>query len=104
MGQVYTKAQCEELLATDLVKHADGIAKCITAPLAYWQRAAFVSFAFNVGVDAFCKSTIARKFNAGDSAGACAELSRWIHAGGRVLPGLVKRRAAERAMCEGKIE
>ena len=43
---------------------------------------------------------LARKTNAGDLAGACAELSRWTYAGGRQLPGLIKRRAAEREMCE----
>lgn len=98
-GARYTKAQCVEMLEEDLAKHADAL-NCIKTPLADNQKAAFLSFAFNVGNGAFCKSTLARKANAGDLMGACAELSRWVMAGGRELPGLVKRRAAERQLCE----
>ena len=99
MGQRYTKEQCETMLYDDLLKHADAL-NCIKTPLADNQKAAFQSFAFNVGNSAFCKSTLVRKANAGDLMGACAELSRWVMAGGRELPGLVKRRAAERQLCE----
>ena len=99
MGQRYTKDQCETMLYGDLLKHADAL-NCIKTPLADNQKAAFLSFAFNVGNGAFCKSTLARKANSGDLMGACAELSRWVMAGGRELPGLVKRRAAERQLCE----
>ena len=99
MGQTFTKEQCETMLYGDLLKHADAL-NCIKIPLADNQKAAFLSFAFNVGNGAFCKSTLARKANAGDLMGACAELSRWVIAGGRELPGLVKRRAAERQLCE----
>ena len=101
MGQRYTKEQCETMLYGDLLKHADAL-DCIKTPLADNQKAAFLSFAFNVGNSAFCRSTLARKANQGDMRGACAELSRWTLAGGKELPGLVRRRAAERAMCEGK--
>lgn len=99
MGQTYTRQQCEDMLYKDLAKHADALS-CIQQPLTEGQRAAFVSFAFNVGNEAFCRSTLVRKANAGDIDGACAELSRWIYAGGKQLPGLVKRRAAERQLCE----
>ena len=99
MGQTYTREQCEEMLYKDLVKHADALS-CVHAPLTDGQRAAFLSFAFNVGDDAFCRSTLVRKANAGDIDGACAELSRWTYAGGKQLPGLVRRRAAERQLCE----
>ena len=99
MGQRYTRQQCENMLYGDLLKHADALG-CIKRPMTDGQKAAFLSFAFNVGNKAFCDSTLARKANAGDMPGACAELSRWTHAGGRELPGLVKRRAAERQLCE----
>ncbi len=98
-GQTFTREQCEEMLYKDLAKHADALS-CVRAPLTDGQRAAFLSFAFNVGDDAFCRSTLVRKANAGDIEGACAELSRWTYAGGKQLPGLVKRRAAERQLCE----
>lgn len=99
MGQTFTKEQCQKMLEEDLAKHADAL-KCISTPLTDGQKAAFVSFSFNVGNQAFCRSTLARKANAGDLRGACAELSRWTLAGGRELPGLVNRRAAERKVCE----
>ena len=99
MGQTFTKEQCEDMLYGDLLKHAQAL-DCIKHPLTDGQKAAFLSFAFNVGNKAFCDSTLARKANAGDMPGACAELSRWTRAGGRELPGLVKRRAAERELCE----
>ena len=99
MGQRYTRQQCEDMLYGDLLKHAQAL-DCIKQPMTDGQKAAFLSFAFNVGNKAFCDSTLARKANAGDMAGACAELSRWTRAGGRELPGLVQSRAAERELCE----
>lgn len=99
-GQRYTREQCERLLYQDLLKHADAL-DCIHVPMTDGQKAAFLSFAFNVGASRFCASTLVRKANAGDMAGACAELSRWTYAGGKQLPGLVRRRATERAVCEG---
>ena len=101
MGQRYTRQQCEDMLYGDLLKHAEAL-DCIKTPMTDGQKAAFLSFSFNVGNQAFCRSTLARKANQGDMRGACAELSRWTLAGGKELPGLVRRRAAERAMCEGK--
>lgn len=98
-GQIFTDEQCLAQLQTDLVKHAAAL-ECIKRPLTDGQRAAFVSFAFNVGNSAFCGSTLVRKANAGDIDGACAELSRWTYAGGKQLPGLLKRRTAERKLCE----
>lgn len=99
MGMAFTKQQCDEQLLADLLKHADAL-DCVKKPMTDGQKAAFLSFAFNVGTGAFCGSTLARKANAGDMRGACAELSRWTLAGGKEMPGLVKRRAAERKVCE----
>lgn len=99
-GQTYTREQCRALLEQDLARHAQALA-CIHRPLTDGQKAAFVSFAYNVGPQAFCGSSLVRKANAGDMAGACAELDKWVYAKGQRLPGLVQRRAAERAMCEG---
>lgn len=100
MGQKFTLAQCEEQLAGDLLKHSRAL-DCIRPPLTDGQKAAFISFAYNVGNGAFCGSTLARKANAGDMPGACAELDRWVYAKGKKLPGLVTRRATERQWCEG---
>ncbi|MBW8465487.1 lysozyme [Acidovorax sp.] len=101
LGKRFTAAECQSMLDEDLLKHTEAI-DCVKRPITDGQKAAFLSFAFNVGNGAFCGSTLVRKANAGDMAGACAELSRWTLAGGKELPGLVRRRAAERAVCEGK--
>lgn len=98
MNQTFTPEQCDEIQYADLLKHADGL-KCVTLPMTDSEKAAYLSFIFNVGEKAFCDSSIVRRMNKGDSVGACNELPRWVHAGGRVLPGLVSRRAAERDLC-----
>ena len=88
-----------------LGKDADTIsremAECIEVPVAQHEFDAYASFSYNVGAPAFCRSTLAKKLNAGDYAGACAELLRWTKAGGRELRGLVKRRNAEYRLCMG---
>lgn len=100
LGRRFSDDDCLALLAEDAARHGVEIDRCLTAPLSVETRAAFTAFAFNVGAAQFCGSTLARKANGGDLAGACAELSRWTYAGGKPLPGLVRRRAAERALCE----
>jgi lysozyme len=99
-GARFTKEQCTERLYLSLAKHAEPVIRC-TAPavLTTGQKVAYVSFAFNVGESAFCNSTLARKARAGDVVGSCNELSRWTMAGGKELPGLVKRRAGELHVC-----
>lgn len=97
----YTVAECQAMLLESMAHHGAQIAPCMPETLPDHTKAAALSFAYNVGARAFCGSTFARKLKAGDPL-ACAELSRWTYAGGKELPGLVKRRAAERAMCEGR--
>ena len=64
------------------------------------KLAAIVDFAYNLGLGAYASSTLRRKVDAGDWAGARAELGKWVHGGGQVLPGLVARRAAEAKLME----
>lgn len=99
LGKQYTRAQCEELLAVALATHGAQIAKCLPPQLPDATRAAFTSFGYNVGSSRFCASTLAKKANAGDLAGACNELPKWVYAGKLKLPGLVKRRDAEKSLC-----
>ncbi|MCA7083102.1 lysozyme, partial [Cupriavidus sp. DB3] len=101
LGQVYTREQCDNLLARDLLEANAGVDSCVRVPLTEGQRTALVSFAYNVGRGNLCGSTLARKLNAGDYVGACNELPRWVYAKGVKLPGLVKRREQERALCLG---
>ena len=100
-GIVYTRERCEALLADDLSRHADAL-RCIKAPLTDGAKAAFVSAAFNIGVSAFCKSSMTRLANQGDMVGACNALKLWVFAGGKKLQGLVNRREAEWRACAGK--
>lgn len=64
------------------------------------RHAALCSFAYNVGVGAFSRSTLLKKLNAGAGDAACAELDRWVYAKDKRVPGLVTRRSVERAVCE----
>jgi lysozyme len=61
-----------------------------------------VDFCFNAGRGNFLQSTLLRKVNTGDYAGAAAQFGLWVHAGGEVVPGLVRRRQAEAEMFSGK--
>ena len=78
--------------------------QCIgDVPMHQHEWDAIVSWTYNVGTGAACKSTLVKKLKAGDYKGACNELSRWTYAGGKQLPGLVKRREHERQMCLGTL-
>ncbi|MDM5176563.1 lysozyme [Massilia sp. DJPM01] len=99
LGQRATLDQCKAMLAASLQLANNAVDDCIRAPLPDYRRAALVSFTYNVGRDAMCGSTMARKLNAGDTLGGCDELLRWDMAKGIRLPGLTKRRQAERSMC-----
>lgn len=97
-NMVITEAQAEQMLAADLVRFERIVERAVRVPVTQGQFDALVSFTYNVGEGNFTKSTLLRKLNAGDTAGAAEQFSRWVHAGGKVLPGLVKRRVAERAL------
>lgn len=99
VGKAYSEAECQRQLASDLVKHGLDIDRCLPAEVPARTRAAFISFAFNVGAAKFCGSSVSRKALAGDLPGACNELSKWVYGGGKPLPGLIRRRADERALC-----
>ena len=100
LGRAYTLEECNRLLDQDLAEHAAGTMAAIKVPTTPGERAAYVSFTYNVGVGAFRSSTMLKKLNAGDHAGACNELLRWTKAGGKELKGLVRRRQAELALCQ----
>ena len=87
------------MLVASLESHGAEIAACIPPDLPDSVKAASLSFGYNVGAAKFCASTFASRLRIYDR-GACAELDRWVYAGGQKLPGLVTRRARERALCE----
>ena len=96
-GDTVTQAEADALLRNDLAGTERQVTRAIgDAPTTQKQFDALVSFHYNTG--ALLSSTLLRKHKTGDFAGAAAEFLRWTHAGGKVLPGLVKRRAAEAAL------
>ena len=101
MGDTITVSKAIERLHRDTGKAESAIGRCVKVPLAQHEFDAFTSFAFNVGAEAFCTSTLVKKLNAGDYSGACAELKRWVYVDGRRVQGLVNRREAEYRLCMG---
>lgn len=100
VGQVKSTAECQKLLEADLAVAIKSVDSLVKVPLPVERRAALTSFVYNVGATKFASSTLLRMLNSGDVRGACAELDRWVFAGGVKLNGLVSRRAEERALCE----
>lgn len=99
-GTTYTLAQCRAQLDRDLERHAAGIARCVPlGRMTDGQKVAFVDAAYNIGVTAFCGSSMARRARAGDMAGACDALLMWNKVGGKEVRGLTRRRQAERELC-----
>lgn len=88
-------------LEKSLDEHAKGMINCIHVPISQGEYDAYLDFTYNVGVTNFCTSTLNRKLNQRDYDGACKELLKWNKAGGKVLPGLVKRRQEEYEKCSG---
>lgn len=97
LGQRKTDAECEALLQEDLAPHVAAVRRLVRVPITQSQFDALVSFSFNLGTKNLENSTLLRKANAGQCRAAGAEFLRWDKAKGRVLPGLTRRRAAERA-------
>jgi len=102
IGDTITREEAEKRLIRDAGAAGAAIVRCVTVPLAQREYDAYVSFIYNVGEGAFCRSTLVKKLNAGDYEGACNELPRWVYAGGKKLRGLEIRREKERRMCLGE--
>lgn len=97
-GMTITLERAEELLQQRLAREfVPGVLAAITRSMKQCELDAMVDLAYNVGVAAFQGSTLVRKFNAGDTAGAADEFLRWDKAGGKSVLGLRRRRAADRA-------
>jgi lysozyme len=90
-----SRADAEVILRRDVAKFAEGVAARIARKLTAPQFSALVSFAYNVGLGNFAKSSVLKAVNAGDFDAVPRRLQMWVKAGGRTLPGLVRRRAAE---------
>lgn len=95
-GQRISKRKAERLLRKDAGLAASYVRTYVRVPLKQHQFDMLVSFAYNVGVGAFRSSTLLRYLNVANYRGAADQLLEWTKAGGTELPGLVRRRRAER--------
>ena len=101
-GMVETEAGCDRRLEKRLAEHAKPVLACVPglrAAARENQLRASVRLAYNIGPAAFCRSTAARRFNAGEWRAGCDAFLMWNRAGGRVVRGLALRRQRERALC-----
>ena len=97
-GMTIKQETAERLLKTGLVSYESDVSRLVKVGLTQGQFDALVSFTYNLGARSLSTSTLLRKLNAGDYAGASDEFLRWNKAGGKVLNGLTRRREAERAL------
>jgi lysozyme len=102
IGDKTTPARALVTLLESAERHADGVRACITVPLYPHEFTAFVSLAYNIGVGAFCGSTLVKLLNQEKYAEACKQILRWDRAGGRQVRGLTVRRQAEYKTCMGQ--
>lgn len=99
MGDTITPVKALQRSLAHLQKDEAGIKVCITVPLYQSEYDAYLSLAYNIGVPAFCKSTLVKKLNAGDYSGACSEVLKWDKFRGAPLRGLTIRRKKEYEQC-----
>ena len=108
LGSRYTKAECDAMLGEAIIEFEEGIRKCLDAPDRIPDKpyVSFLSLSYNIGIRGFCRSSVARyanKYaatgNLGHLATACNRIKLYNKAGGRVLRGLVRRRAHENKLC-----
>jgi lysozyme len=107
-GMVWTLQQAEDGLSRELEKFLTGVVQRVTVPLNAHELAACASLAYNIGfggvdkrgrkIPGFGNSTLLKRLNKGDRKGAARAFAMWNRGGGRVLPGLVSRRASEAAL------
>jgi len=93
-----TKDQADAILQVTLIEYEHAVNRYVTVPLSQSQFDALVDFAYNAGAKNLLTSTLLRMLNAGNYVGAANQFGRWVYGSGRPLPGLVKRRAFERAL------
>ncbi len=94
-GQAISEPEAEVLLRADLAGAVACVNRAVKAAIAQNQFDALVDFCFNAGRGNFLQSTLLRKVNREDFEGAAAQFGLWVHAGGEVVAGLVRRRRAE---------
>ena len=97
-GDTCTKEQALQYKAHDLRRFENCVNSAVKVSINQNQFDALVSLAYNIGEKAFSNSTLVKKLNTGDYQGAADQFSAWNKSKGKVLNGLVNRRAAERTL------
>ena len=99
-----TQEQANNLLMQDIASAVAAVNRLVTVAFNQNGFDALVDFAFNLGNNALSGSTLLRKLNADDFAGAAAEFPKWCKAGGKVVPGLLRRRQAEQQLFQQGVQ
>jgi lysozyme len=97
----WTAGECTEAFLEDMAGFEAAVRRLVTVPLAGHQYDALVSFTYNCGEGNLAKSTLLKCVNRGDHKQAAAEFLKWNKGGGKVLPGLTRRRASESLLYQG---
>ena len=97
-NRTFSKDEVDGILSTDLIRFETGVARLVHMVLTQGQNDALVSFAFNLGLGGVQRSTLRQKILRGETQEAADEFLKFTRGGGKVLPGLVKRRNDERAL------
>ena len=103
-GMIWTREEAEAAFRRELARHERAVMKAATVDLNQNQFDALVSFSYNCGAHGMARSTALKRLNRGDLEGAAEALKWWNKAGGKVWPGLVRRRAAEAALLLEQVE
>lgn len=102
LGQRTTSVEALKRLGKDVEKFETAVKTCAPVPMYQYEFDAYVSLTYNIGPNAFCKSTLAKKLIQYDYEGACKEILRWDRFQGKPLKGLTIRRQEEYKTCIGE--
>jgi len=102
LGQRTTSVEALKRLGKDVEKFETAVKTCAPVPMYQYEFDAYVSLTYNIGPNAFCKSTLAKKLVQYDYEGACKEILRWDRFQGKPLKGLTIRRQEEYKTCIGE--
>lgn len=99
-GKTYIQAECDALLQKHLKPYARSVERSVKVPSDAYQKAALISFSYNVGVNAFEHSSVLRNLNAGRYQQACDGMRSWVYVDRVRIQGLANRREVEREICQ----
>lgn len=102
LGDKTTPTQALQRALKDVQSFESALKRCVKVPLHQYEYDAFLSLSYNIGSNAFCKSTLVKVLNAGNYEEACKQILRWDRFQGKPLRGLTIRRQSEYKQCIGQ--